>query len=207
MEIIKTALTARDRDYIKAVSTLMGSTEQPSHRQNSPHTHRTTIEFGCAYRELKKGKRQFSNPPPAISLLFDYARQALLKSHGASISIPENFDNCILSCYQTGDQLQPHIDIDEKSYQDGRTAFYFGEPIIGLVLQSDSTGCLYLQHHTGASIPVYDPETAAHLEEKNGLAFIFTHEARHAPYYHGVSPVTNSRISLTYRTLITPSWG
>jgi hypothetical protein len=65
-----------------------------------------------------------------------------------------------------------------------------------VVLQHYVTGQFYITRS-----PYAEEEKLIELNEETGTAFLLSGDMRHKPHYHGVSEVTDLRISVTYRTV------
>jgi hypothetical protein len=73
------------------------------------------------------------------------------------------FNNIILSVYEEGFHLEPHIDINSTDHQ---TNFYFQEEIFGIVIEPDSTGHLYfIQKFINPIPPRENQNIIYHLKE------------------------------------------
>lgn len=173
-------------------------------RQESEHTSRTTYNFGYNYFKMQDGDYTFVEIP---EFLIDLCKEIIKKfQQSLNITLPDYslFKNVIVSIYQTGDQLEPHIDVDATKPETTKKPvdFFFGDDVLGVILESDINGHFYLQESSCDLKPLYDSKRAIHLKEEEGMAFLLNGIARREPYYHGVSPVQNKRISITYRTVV-----
>ena len=186
---LPTALIDREFiDYAKTMlrQTVLGSAEIET--QNTAKTQRNTYNFGYNYRRLQKGDR---SQTPIPGFLFNLCQKALCGlKRSAGIKLPDAslYTNCIVSVYGPGFKLQPHIDVNQELATKRGMDFYFDDNIIGVVLQADRHGSLYLQDHHGKSWPV---------REENGTAFLLSGPTRHCP--HGVNEVAVERLSATFR--------
>lgn len=163
--------------------------------QSTAHTSRLTLNFGYSYDLLKKGDRRFVDLPAAFKAARDAAYRQL-SAEMPDINAAEDFNNCILSVYGAGDKLEPHVD---AVHREGRS-FYFGDTVLGVVLIADRSGRFFLQKDD-LKRPEYNSREAFHLTEQAGSCFILNGENRKAPIYHGVSEVSEKRVSLTFRTV------
>jgi hypothetical protein len=163
-------------------------TEGTSH-QNGKRTNRITKEYGYSFFKLAKGDRSFTPPPDFLVELANQACDAL--GHPRI-----EFTNFIISLYEKGYNVEPHVDVDVEKPLKG---FHFGNRIYGVVIEADEQGHLYFIVHEGKGQPPLDGEPIYEVEEAPGLVFCIEGELRSAPYYHAVSPAANRRISLTFR--------
>jgi hypothetical protein len=168
--------------------------------QTGPQTHRFMFEFGYKYADLIAGKRSFTLIPQPLKYFLTVVLCELKKvTHLQSVNA-EDFTNCILSVYGPGDALEPHIDVAPQTYSQ-KYNFYFGEGVIGVVLQPDESGKFYLIEAIDGQKPDALSVPKKELKEKLGTVFLLQGKERFYPYYHGVSRVQNQRISLTFRTV------
>lgn len=170
-------------------------------------THRKTVEFGYHFQKLIKGDKTKTPIPNPLQDIFSHARKALVQQNpDLDKTLPQAFDNCIISQQQTGGQLQAHIDTDVEIAKrklksaDAKTSFYFGEDIIGVVLKTDPNASIYLQEFNKNEARKFSPQKALTLNEQAGTAFLLSGKNRHAPIYHGVTKTEKERISITFRT-------
>ena len=160
--------------------------------QNTNGTQRRTYNFGYSYVRMKTGDRSFTPVPIFLIDLCNHAIKELSKIAGKNLPTADAFNNCIVSVYERGFKLQPHIDVDQAqtTSNGGKYNFYFGDEIIGVVLQADENGRLYLIDNKGDPRPI---------PERDGTAFLLSGPERRSP--HGVSPISSRRISATFRTV------
>ena len=72
----------------------------------------------------------------------------------------------------------------------------------GFIIEPDPTGHLYFAKWEGKGmIPPLDIEPIYSLKEEAGAIFCLEGAFRQTPYFHAVSPVSNRRISITFRTV------
>jgi hypothetical protein len=109
------------------------------------------------------------------------------------------FNNIILSVYEEGFHLEPHIDINSTDHQ---TNFYFQEEVFGIIIEPDPTGHLYFIQDSINTIPSMENQNIIyHLNEKKGTTFSLEGDYRKSPYFHGVTHVSKRRISITFRVV------
>lgn len=164
--------------------------------QSSEITRRKTWEFGYIFQWMREGNFQSIEIPKILINILESTIQALKNDN---IERVEDFNNVIISDYTKGPGLQPHIDV----LQTDQKGFYFGPNIIGLILLADETGGLFLQTQGSTVLnnkPSYNANQARHLKERNGLAYMLNGQRPREKDYHGVSPISKRRVSLTFRT-------
>lgn len=164
---------------------------------------RTMYEFGYSFDAMRNGNNIFTPFPEIVESICVEALARLSEATGEALPPAADFTNCIISHYKAGQSLPLHIDIGkEQTTQRGKQlGFYFGEQVIGIVLQADEKGNFFIQQAKDGKLPIYNAEEALPLPEEDGSIFILQGAGRFAPYYHGVTPVKNERISLTFRTV------
>jgi hypothetical protein len=161
--------------------------------QDDGRTRRATREYGYSFFKMEQGDFSYSPPPAFLQEIGELVCQAL--GHE-----PKEFTNVILSLYGEGYSLEPHVDVGEVDQYPG-LSFYFDENVYGIVIEPDPTGRLFfVEWHEGLRPPL-DLEPVFSLEEKMGTAFCLQDAFRKSPFFHGVSPISNQRISLTFRTV------
>ena len=180
---------------------LRDSFAKASKLQDTKKTLRETIEFGYDYGKLCDGDKGFVDFPETIASLRHELINQLRSATGVDLPKASLFTNGIASLYKPGYRLQPHVDIDPTfTKRKGKEIdFFFGPYIVGVILQSDKEGRLYLQN-TDDKKPVYDELLATPLMEENGMGYLLQGDNR-SKYPHGVSTVEKERISLTFRTV------
>ena len=172
------------------------------HFQNTKNTKRETYTFGYSFFRMVEGDKTFVDIPPYLKNLCQKAIDALGESY--HLGLVSDYQNVIISIYQQGYFLEPHVDVD-FSYQVAEgspTDFYFGENVIGIVLEADAEGHFYLvkvdSSEDRLSPTLLKP---VELKEQSGLAYLLTGEQRREPFFHGVTQVQKRRISVTFRTV------
>lgn len=174
-------------------SQILAELENDLLHENRSRTVRNTLQYGYSFMKLEKGDFSYTPIPPFLQELGDRISEALGYPQ-------EEFDNVIISIYDEGYHLEPHVDTSPINHP--RRLYYFGERILGIVIEADPTGHLYFVEHEGRGIPPVDRPVVYEMEEVPGTIFSLEGDYRHAPYYHGVSPVSSRRISITFRTVI-----
>lgn len=155
------------------------------------NTHRLTYNFGYDYFQMRESDYTYVPIPPYLA---DLCRECL-EALGMEATSAKDYDNIIVSYYKAGDRLEPHFDVDISWPVTGGQPvnFYFGEDVIGVVLEPDAAGRFYLLDPNG--------QVLEELDEKAGMVFLLSGEVRRQPYRHGVSVVQESRVSVTFRTV------
>lgn len=170
--------------------------------QNEQDTSRQTIEYGYSYHAMVKDPQaEPTDIPVILQSLYWSAIAALQESSDENLNLSKDFNNCIISIFGPGDKLRPHVDVDETRTHTSKgdpVHFYYDKDVVGIIIQADSTGQLYLvdQREEGEENP-----DAIYLPEEDGFVYLMTGESRFVPYAHGVSEVTDQRISITFRTM------
>jgi hypothetical protein len=162
--------------------------------QNDPRTRRNTREYGYSFFKMMNGDFTYTAPP----LFLQELGACICDSLGHE---PVDFTNIILSYYERGFHLEPHVDVSEKDLYD-KAAFYFGEKVYGIVIEADSMGHLYFVKWEKGLIPPLDLLPVYALQESPGLVFCLEGDLRKTPYFHAVSPISDKRISITFRTVV-----
>ena len=177
--------------YLNRIKDDVGNGSFEGLYQKIENTHRWTYNFGYSYFQMRDGDYAYT---PIPQYMTDLCR-ACLDALGLDPATAPDYDNVILSLYGPGDRLEPHVDVDfSRPMTDGRPVnFYFGEDVIGLVLEVDPEGRFFL---ADSNLTILEE-----LDEKPGMAFLLTGPMRREPYHHGVSPIQKSRISVTFRTV------
>ncbi len=162
------------------------------HQWNQATYYRETIDFGKVFPALEEGRLEEKPIPPFIveirNQLFEKFKEKLDENDR-----PEDYDNIILTIYQSGDGIAPHIDRNlEWALRAEDRKYYFGESIIGLIVEPDTLQSLFFQN------PALGEESRFYLNEEQGTAFLFQGELRHK-WKHGLLPIENRRISITFR--------
>ena len=163
--------------------------------QNDPRTRRDARQYGLNFFKMLSGDFSYAPPPEFYQRLGAHVCKAL--GHEP----PAEFTNIILSVYESGFHLEPHVDVNIKNLY-GDAPFYFSERVYGIVIEPDPTGHLYFAKWEGEGlVPPMDIEPIYSLEEQAGTIFCLEGEFRKTPYFHAVTPVSNHRISITFRTV------
>lgn len=188
------------RNYIK------NNLQQDYFLQESEHTHRKIINLGYDYFKLADGDRTFQAIPPMFYDLLQKALDQLKDIADIEVIGATAYLNCIISDYQPGDNLEPHIDVDiTKQRTLGKDVdFFFGDEVIGIVLECDDTGKFFIQESLNGERPLTFEPHGQKVNETDGTTFVLKGTVRRFPYYHGVTPVKNRRLSLTFRTVNFP---
>jgi hypothetical protein len=166
--------------------------EKEFSRQDTTRTHRDTREYGYSYFKMEEGDFSYTPPPAFLSLLGNEVCKAL--GHP-----PEEFTNIILSLYEEGFHLEPHIDTHAGSNTSG---YYYDENVYGIIIEADPTGHLYFVRDDVNPRPPLDLVPIYNLEETTGSIFCLQGDLRMPPYFHGVSRVSKRRVSITFRKVI-----
>ncbi len=162
--------------------------------QSDPRTRRNTRQYGLNFFKMLNGDFSYTPPPEFYQQLGAH----ICKAFGHA---PIKFTNIILSVYEKDFYLEPHVDVNAKDLY-GNAPFYFSERVYGIVIEPDPTGHLYFAKWEGKGlVPPLDVEPVYSLKERAGTIFCLEGELRQTPYFHAVSPVSNHRISITFRTV------
>lgn len=172
---------------------VMAEVEKEFALQNDGRTRRCTREYGYSFFDLENGGRTFTPAPK-----FFYALgKKICKKLGHP---PQTFTNIILSLYEEGFSLEPHVDINATDHS-GKN-YYFDENVYGIIIEADPTGHLYFVRDDVNMIPPLDLEPIYSLKEQQGTIFCLQGMYRKAPYFHGVTRVSHRRISITFRNVL-----
>lgn len=171
---------------------IMAECEEEFALQNDDRTRRHTRQWGFSYFNMIRGTFSYEEPPAFLQEL----GAAICRTLGHE---PKKFTNIILSRYEAGFHLEPHVDVHE-GHVDAK-GFYFNENVYGIVVEADPTGHLYFVRHEGDALPQLDLPHVYDLDEKAGSIFCLQGVYRRAPLYHAVSEVSRRRISITFRTV------
>lgn len=168
------------------------------HFQDTGLTVRKTCSFGYDFFSLIDNDKTFVEIPLYLQELC----RSCIDAFPANFNLgnAQNYLNVIVSFYNPGYVLEPHFDVDfsDRFIHDKHVDFYFGENVMGVILQADSQGRFYLlksENNLQDRIPIVE------LNEDAGTVFLLQGVTRRKPYYHGVSLVAHSRISVTFRTV------
>jgi hypothetical protein len=142
---------------------------------------------------MENGDFSYSPPPE----FFNELGHILCQSLGHA---PQEFTNIILSSYEGGFHLEPHIDINSSDHPN--KDYYFDENVYGIIIEADATGHLYIALDEENMIPPLDLPHVYAVDERPGTVFCLQGRYRKAPYFHGVTKVSKRRISITFRRVI-----
>lgn len=178
---------------------IMAEVAKEFSHQNELRTRRNTREYGLRFFKMLRDDFSYITPPEFYQRLGAH----ICKAFGHD---PIEFTNIILSVYEKGCYLEPHVDVNAKDLYvrelDGNAPFYFNERVYGIVIEADSTGHLYFVKWEGKDlVPPLDLKPIYSLKEEAGTIFCLEGDFRQTPYFHGVSPVSNHRITITFRTV------
>lgn len=163
--------------------------------QSDDYTVRDTLAFGYDYFALLEGDQAFTPIPAYLEKLCHACIEAL--GPGYQLGAAQDYSNVIVSIYREGYRLQPHVDVDPSENMN----FYFGDQVIGVVLECDQAGRFYLVQGESEADTAGKPPLWT-LAETPGMVFLLEGMARRKPYFHGVTRVNKLRISVTFRTVI-----
>ena len=161
-------------------------------RQSDGRTNRLTREYGYSFFKMEQGDRSYDPPPEFLEELGRKVCEQL--GHP-----PQHFTNYIISLYETGFYLEPHVDINSDDPHEA--GFYFSDNVYGLVLEADDSGHLYFIRHEDEGAPPLNGLPVCSLDEKAGMVFCLQGELRRTPYYHAVSRVAKRRVTVTFRAV------
>lgn len=165
---------------------------------------RSTLNYGWHYADMEKNRFHFVELPPILKEIRALMVNALSKDLDPLLKA-ENFDNMIITTYENGQFLIPHYDADNCKNPLTERNFYFREPIIGLVIETDSISSFSFYYNEHGRRPSFEEEPIYKVNETPGATFLIDDESRHAPYFHGIPPVLKRRVSITIRQTIIPS--
>ncbi len=177
------------------VENIHALSEEIKHTWPDAHYYRETIDFGKVFHALEKG-RLVERPIPAFIAGIRNQVFELFKDQLDPKDCALDYDNCIVTMYQPGDGIAPHIDrnLTWAQMKEERT-YYFDESIIGLIVEPDTVQNLFFEN------PKIGESSRFYLEEKPGTAFLFKGTLRHE-WKHGLLPVKKGRISMTFRKVL-----
>jgi hypothetical protein len=164
-------------------------------KQNTQHTLRETFNFGYDYFSMADGDHTKTAIPDYLKELCQYCIDAFGEQH--QLDDHQKYENVIVSIYHAGYCLEPHMDVDiSDNITDGKEVdFYFGENVLGVILQPDIEGKFFITETNNMS-------ELNHLNEEVGTVYLLNGKYRRQPYFHGVSKVKDLRISVTFRSVI-----
>ncbi|MBA2728025.1 MAG: hypothetical protein H0U49_07620 [Parachlamydiaceae bacterium] len=169
--------------------------EEIKHSWPDAKYYRETIDFGKVFPALEEGSL-FERPIPGFigeirDQLFEHFKSQINEDISA-----ESYDNCIISIYKFGNGIAPHIDRNfEWANKSSNRKYYFGESIIGLIVEPDTLQNLFFEN------PTEGEKSRFYLDEKPGTAFMFQDSLRNE-WKHGLLPIERERISMTFRRVI-----
>lgn len=168
--------------------------------QKTSKTMRKTYSLGYDYFALSDGIDTFTPIPDYLKMLCQECIHSFSKEY--QLGKAEDYLNVIVSFYEPGYRLEPHVDVDfSDRITDGKHVnFYFGENVLGIILQADPTGKLYFLKSDEESL-LDNQEKFLELNEFSGMTYLLNQHLRRKPFYHGVSQVTEHRLSVTFRTV------
>lgn len=164
---------------------------------------RSTINYGWNYVDMENDQYHFIEIPSIIQEV----RQKIVKGFSDEIAnsqSPEDFDNIIITIYEPGQYLIAHYDADNSKNPLTKRNFHFEEPILGLVVEADPTSGFTFYHHEDEGRPALTSKPTFQVSEKDGATFLIQGASRYAPYFHGIPPTKNRRISITMRRTVLP---
>jgi len=173
---------------------ILNEVEKEFQNQDDSRTKRNTREYGYSFFKMENNNFDYASPP----LFFQKLGEHICEAFGHP---KVEFTNIILSVYESGYYLEPHVDVNDKDRY-GDAQFYFGEQVYGLIVEADETGHLYfVEWHDGLKPPL-DLAPVYTVNEEPGSIFCLEGGFRKSPYFHGVSNVSQKRISITFRTVV-----
>jgi hypothetical protein len=141
---------AATEECLKHVSVPIDASGGVGHMQNDTRTLRRTVQFGYNFFRLENGDRAYYQPPEVIRQL---GREVQLR-FGKSCDKNKEFNNIIISSYEGGYQLEPHLDTGlEDLFQ---KKYCFAESVYGVILVPDTDGCLYFIKDKSSRVPALD---------------------------------------------------
>lgn len=157
--------------------------------------YRETIDFGKVFPALEEGFLIERPIPPFIADIRNQLFQLFKNQINEGITA-DDYDNCIVTIYQAGNGIAPHIDRNyEWANRSRDRKYYFDESVIGLIVEPDTVQSLYFED------PKVGEKSRFYLEEKSGTAFLFKGVLRNE-WKHGLLPVERERISMTFRRVL-----
>ena len=194
MGLIQTQITMPtivtvDAQFIDHARDMLGRGEHAGETTRASEHHREMLEFGYGYQRLKQGDKSWTPIPDFLFQLCEESLKRLEMATGQKLPAASEYDNYIVSSYETGTRLRPHFDVSQTTAKYG--GFYFGDPIVAVILKADTKGGLYFE--TGS-------KTRMHVHETDGAAYLIDGDHRHK-YPHGVD-IETGRISVTCRRVI-----
>lgn len=171
---------------------ILSLSDEIKHTWPDAKYYRETIDFGKVFPALEEGRVIERPIPPFVSEIRDRLFE-VFQSRMHEGDRAEDYDNCIITIYQSGDGIAPHIDRNlEWANKREERKYYFDESIIGLVIEPDSLQSLYFEN------PKVGEASRFYLDEKRGTAFLFQGPLRNE-WKHGLLPIAHRRVSMTFR--------
>lgn len=183
---------------IDAVLAKLPSYNQYLWKDSNGKTKRITINFGYSFIELEQNKKKYIEMPQEIEAL----KQAAFKkvcSQVPKVKDASFFDNVIITIYEKGHFLEPHVDVDADDTKAPPRNFYFEDPILDVILVPDETSSLSFTYHDKPGKPSMSDPVILKAIEKKGEVCILEGKLRSKPYFHYVPPASKLRISVTFR--------
>jgi hypothetical protein len=157
--------------------------------------YRETIDFGKVFPALEEGCIIERPIPEFIAEIRNQLFQVFKNQINENVTA-DDYDNCIITIYQSGDGIAPHIDRNlEWASKNENRKYYFGDSVIGLIVEPDITQSLYFED------PKAGEKSRFYLDEKSGTAFLFQGALRNE-WKHGLLPIARERISMTFRRVM-----
>lgn len=157
--------------------------------------YRETIDFGKVFPALEEG-HIIERPIPDFIAEIRNQLFHIFKNQIKEDATAEAYDNCIITIYQSGNGIAPHVDRNfEWASKNEKRKYYFDDSIIGLIVKPDIVQSLYFEN------PNDEEQSRFYLKEKAGFAFMFQDSLRNE-WKHGLLPVTQERISMTFRRVM-----
>lgn len=169
--------------------------EEIKHTWPDAKYYRETIDFGKVFSALEEGYI-FERPIPDFIVEIRNKLFQIFKNQINEDVTADDYDNCIITIYQSGNGIAPHIDRNfEWASTNENRKYYFDDSVIGLIVEPDITQSLYFED------PKVGEKSRFYLEEKPGTAFLFQDSLRNE-WKHGLFPVERERISMSFRRVM-----
>lgn len=177
------------------LETIRSLNEEIKHTWPNAKYYRETIDFGKVFPALEEGYMIERPIPDFIAEIRNQLFQIFKNQINEDVTADE-YDNCIITIYQSGNGIAPHIDRNfEWASKNENRKYYFGDSVMGLIVEPDMTQSLYFED------PKIGEKSRFYLEEKPGTAFLFQDSLRNE-WKHGLLPVAQERISMTFRRVM-----
>ena len=164
-------------------------------------TKRDMYFFGYGtYSCLVNDDFSFTQIPKFLHTLSEHARAQLEAKTGQRPGDASPFNNCIISAYEPGFKLAPHIDAHKSKpamSQEGRIFYY--DDILGVVVEADEEGKLYLLDTPNIRDIASGTARKHFIEEEDGTVYLLNGAER--LFYHGVSDIKRRRLSIVFTHL------